>query len=239
MDVDRMDIDPPVVAQADRRYREVERDPRACQPDGRGHPPERIAYPPEGRAYPSERSAYPTDGRDPRAYPQDRSAYPPDARAYPPEVRAYPGDVRSPYQPEPVQGYPVGARQPVTTYTSQDPRYASAYSTGDGAPPGYVRQGNYYVPVSGYEVQPGLTGRPLEPQYTNGGYAQPSAQGRDPRDPRYGSAPEYADPRDPRYAYPSPALTTVPPSREREPVISPPQARFAFTGICLNLGNSC
>ncbi|KAK3649640.1 hypothetical protein LTR56_006823 [Elasticomyces elasticus] len=186
---DRMDIDPPPVAQPDRRYAQPERE-RGYQPEGR-------AYPPEGRAYP------------------------PDSRAYPPDSRAYPPESRQPYQQDQPMP-PAYGRPPVTTSYPQDSRYAPSYPQHDGAPPGYVRQGNYFVPVSAYEPASAMPpGRSEPPQYPNGPYGQPTAQGRDTREPRYGGQPEYAEP---RYAYPSPATTTVSVSgRDREPVTSPPQ----------------
>lgn len=208
-----------------------------------GPPPSRDRMP-AGRMPVSERIPV-SDSMDidPPSVPQsdrrygghsDRAGYQPDSRAYPSDSRAYPSDSRSGYQPEPASY----GRPPVTSSYAQDSRYAHApnYSGGppsnDGAPPGYVRQGNYYVPVSSaYETgAPAMPpSRSEPPQYAAGPYGQPPSSGRaDPRDPRYGGQSEYSDPRDPRYAYPSPAATVSSVSaRDREPVASPPAPRFA------------
>lgn len=197
---DRMDIDPPPVAQPDRRYGQPERE-RPYQPEGRGYPPEN------------------------RAYPSDNRAYAPEGRAYPPESRqAYPLE-------QPMA--PAYGRAPVTSSYAPESRYAPSYPQNGGAPPGYVREGNYFVPVSTYEPAPVMPpSRSEPPQYPSGPYGQPTAQGRDARDPRYGGQPDYLDPRsDPRYAYPSPATTTVSVAgRDREPITSAPQPRFACLG---------
>lgn len=187
---DRMDVDPPPVSQADRRY---------------GH--------------------------------SDRG-YQPDGRAYPSDGRSYPSDGRLSYQPEPVMS--SSHRIPATTGYAQDPRYAPSYPppVNDGAPPGYVRQGNYYVPVSTYETAPAMPpSRSEPPQYATGPYGQPPppSSGREPRDSRYGGQPEYNDSREPRYAYPSPAATVTSVSaRDREPIASPPVPRFATSGNSLS-----
>jgi len=148
---------------------------------------------------------------------------------YQPDGRSFPSDSRGGYAPDGRSSYPVdanmsgfGAQPPVTSaYGQEQPRYAPSYQqSNDGAPPGYVRQGNYFVPVSGYEPAPSISSR--ADQYGAGGY--PPQQQRDPRDTRY-QQPEYADP---RYAYPSPAATVSSVSaRDREPVVSPQQPRFA------------
>ncbi|EMF13514.1 uncharacterized protein SEPMUDRAFT_125271 [Sphaerulina musiva SO2202] len=144
---------------------------------------------------------------------------------YQPDGRSFPSDSRGGYAPDGRSSYPVdanmsgfGAQPPVTSaYGQEQPRYAPSYQqSNDGAPPGYVRQGNYFVPVSGYEPAPSISSR--ADQYGAGGY--PPQQQRDPRDTRY-QQPEYADP---RYAYPSPAATVSSVSaRDREPVVSPQQ----------------
>jgi hypothetical protein len=164
-------------------------------------------------------------GQPERGYPPDARAYPPDSRAYPADSRAYPSEARPSYaQDQPMPS--AYGRPPVTSSYTQEPRYAPSYpSNNDGAPPGYVRQGNYYVPVSTYEAPPAMApSRSEPPQFPNGPYGQPSAPPRDTRDTRYGQ-PDYSDP---RYAYPSPATTTVSVSgRDRDPLTSPPQPRFA------------
>lgn len=174
-----------------------------------------------------------------RRYPQERG-YPPDPRAaYQPDSRAYPADSRA-YQrgqPPPTTYGPP----PVTTAAySQDPRYAPSYPpSNDSAPPGYVRQGDYYVPVSSsYDPTPIMPpSRSEPPQYGSGPYGQPPAPpGRDPRDPRDPRDlrdprdprdPRYGQPEapDPRYAYPSPAATVS--SVSRDHITSPQQPRFA------------
>lgn len=178
---------------------------------------------------PSSRDRIPVDNRmqiDPappsRGYqPESRVPYPPDGRAFPVENRGYAPDGRSSYQPEPA-GF--GGRVPVSAPFGQEPRYAPSYpQSNDGAPPGYVRQGNYYVPISSYEPAPSIPSR--SDQYGSGGFGgQPQQQRNEPRDPRY-QQPEYADP---RYAYPSPAATVSSVSaRDREPIPAPQQSRLA------------
>jgi hypothetical protein len=165
-----------------------------------------IDPPAPSRAYPAPdgRAQYQPDGR---TFPSDGRGYAPDGRSYPPDTNMTGGN--------------FGARPPVTSAYGQEPRYALSYppQPNDGAPPGYVRQGNYFVPVSSYEPAPSVPGR-ADP-YGAGFPQQP--QGREPRDARY-QQPEYSDP---RYAYPSPAATVSSVARDREPVTSAPQQRFA------------
>lgn len=179
---------------------------------------------------PSSRERIPVDNRmqiDPSQpsrggyQPDSRVPYPPDGRAFPVENRGYAPDGRSSYQPEPA-GF--GGRVPMSAPFGQEPRYAPSYpQSNDGAPPGYVRQGNYYVPVSSYEPAPSIPGR--QEQYGQGAFGGPPPQQRgEPRDPRY-QQPEYSDP---RYAYPSPAATVSSVSaRDREPIPAPQTARLA------------
>ncbi|KAK0364805.1 hypothetical protein LTR94_009505 [Friedmanniomyces endolithicus] len=247
-DRDRMDIDPPLVAQPERRFAQPERerqyqtDGRQYPQEGRGYPPDGRAYPPENRAYPPENRAYPPDNRaylpdnraypvdnrayppDNRAYPPDNRAYPPDNRAYPPENRAYRTDARQPYQPEQPM-VPAYGRAPVAPAFPPESRFPLGYPSNDPPPPGLVQR--VYVPVSTYEQAPGVQmGRSEPPQYQTGPYGQPAAPGRAAREPRYGGPPDYAEPR--FDAYPSPATTTASvKGREREPITSPAQARFA------------
>ncbi|CZT24021.1 uncharacterized protein RCC_09738 [Ramularia collo-cygni] len=172
----------------------------------------------------SSRDRIPVDNRmqiDPpppsRGYqPESRVPYPPDGRAFPVENRGYAPDSRSSYQPEPA-GF--GGRVPVSVPFGQEPRYAPSYpQSNDGAPPGYVRQGNYYVPISSYEPAPSIPSR--SEQYGPGAFGGQPQQRNEPRDPRY-QQPEYADP---RYAYPSPAATVSSVSaRDREPIPAPQQ----------------
>ena len=160
-----------------------------------------------------------------RGFPQDPRGFPENSRDY---SRQQPG---RPYQPDQVMS--DAYVPPVTSPYGQESRYAPAYGqSNETVPPGYVRQGDYYVPVSSGFSQPGvMTGnRPEQPQY-NTGYGQPPPQqyreARDhrEREPRYGGPPEYQDPRN---AYPSPAATvSTVAGRDREPITSPSQPRFA------------
>lgn len=243
-DRDRMDIDPPAIGQADpRRYPAV--DPRYPQDNrpynGDGRDPRDPRAQPDGRQYvPDPRESRDPRHRDPRDQ-RDLRDLRADQRSEPIRIDArYPLDGRQQYpQDQPLVGsYP---RQPVTSGFQQDTRYATAYpqTPGDVVPPGYVRQGNYYVPVSQppYDNNPAMR---AEPQYPPYGGQQPApgrsdlrdmrdsrdtrndprGDPRDPRDPRY--PPDYQDPRDPRYAYPSPAATVSTISGERPQVTSPP-----------------
>ncbi|CAK4030245.1 Hypothetical predicted protein [Lecanosticta acicola] len=159
---------------------------------------------------PQSRGGYP---------PDSRSAYPPDGRAFPSDSRGYAPDGRSSFQPDtPMSGGFGGGRPPVSAPYGQEPRYAPSYPqpNSDGAPPGYVRQGNYYVPVSSYEPAPAV---PSRSDNYGPGFGQPP-QSREPP-PRGYQQPEYADP---RYAYPSPAATVSSVSaRDREQVSSSQQ----------------
>ncbi|KAI7194623.1 hypothetical protein KC363_g2038 [Hortaea werneckii] len=166
---------------------------------------------------------------DSSSAPQPGRRYGHPDRGYPSDSRPYPAESRSPYQAEPPMSASFG-RTPVTTAYAQDSRYAPSYPTpsNDGAPPGYVRQGNYYVPVSTYEAAPAIApSRSDVPKYGAGPYGQPPSSGRDSRDPRYGGQPDYSDNRDSRYAYPSPAATVSSVSgRDREPVTSPAPSAY-------------
>lgn len=194
---DRMDIDTPSAPPPDRRYQSV--------PNGYSDP----RY----------------GGPDPRGYSDPRPIYPQQEQ--------------SPY-----------GRAPVTSSYSQESIYARSSNNpypqqpNDGAPPGYVRQGNYFVPISSAEPagrqdaplygHSNTYGQPPPPQRSDGRDLRDPRDGprdpRDPRDQRDPRDPRYAqDYQDPRYAYPSPAATTasLPPTRERDSVTSPPQTRFA------------
>lgn len=185
----------------------------------------------------SSRDRIPVDSRDrmqidppapSRGYPipESRAPYQPDGRAFPSDGRGYAPDGRSvhPADTNMSSGF-GGGRPPAPSAYGQEPRYAPSYQQpNDGAPPGYVRQGNYFVPISSsYEPAPSMPSR--SDQY-GAGFSQPPP-GRDPRDARF-QQPEYADP---RYAYPSPAATVSSVSgRDREPVSSSGQPRFASRG---------
>jgi hypothetical protein len=188
--------------------------------------------PSQDRRYQADRNGYPSDpryGADAKGYSDVRDAR--DAR-----------DSRTSYPPQ--EQPPFGRAAPVTSSYTQDSMYArsgaQSSQASDGAPPGYVRQGNYYVPISSAE----------QPRTDYGGshpYSQPAQPQRmdtrmdtremrdprdTPRDPR--GARDHRDPRygqdyqDPRYAYPSPATTTASlPRDEREPIAKPHQQRFA------------
>ncbi|KAF2171847.1 hypothetical protein M409DRAFT_63403 [Zasmidium cellare ATCC 36951] len=155
--------------------------------------------------------------------PDSRAPYPPDGRAFPSDGRGYAPDGRSSFPSDaPMSSGGFNGRPPVSApYGGQEPRYAPSYpQSNDGAPPGYVRQGNYYVPVSSFEQTPSVPSR--ADNYGPGSFGQPP-QGREPRDARY-QQPEYADP---RYAYPSPAATVSSVSaRDREPISSPAQPSY-------------
>ena len=184
-----------------------------------------VAQPGRGYGQPSQ----PT-----RGYQPDNGVYPPQGRERERDRYAEPG--RAYQQDQPMSD--AYSRMPTTTAYGQDPRYATApaYPQNDGAPPGYVREGNYYVPITSSYGQPNILAqsRPEPQQYPSSGtYGQPQVppgrdpreQRGDPRDPRYGGQSEY----DPRYAYPSPAttVTSMAPSG-REPISSPQQPRFAY-----------
>ena len=166
-----------------------------------------------------------------------RGGYPPDNGPYPPQGRDRYGEPGRPNYPQDQPMADAYSRMPATSSYGQDSRYAtSGYGQNDGAPPGYVREGNYYVPITSSYGQPSMlvSSRPEPVQYPSaGGPYQPQVppgrgdprDQRDPRDPRYGGQPENYDP---RYAYPSPATTVTSIAREREPISSPPQPRFAF-----------
>lgn len=179
--------------------------------------------PPQGRYQTDRNGGYPSDPR-----------YGADARGF--------SDARGPAYP-PQEPSPYGRAPPVTSSYAQEPMYARSSGPyppqgSDGAPPGYVRQGNYYVPVSSADqpmrTEPSMYGgshpysqQPLPPQRMESRELRDPRDprdSRDPRDPRYGQ--DY--PQDPRYAYPSPAATTASlPRGDRETVASPPQQRFA------------
>ena len=161
-------------------------------------------------------------GQPARGYQPENPGYPhQDRRGYPQDNRAY--------QPDQTMSDAYG-RSGITPSHGQDPRFAPNYlQPGESAPAGYVKQGQYYVPVtSGYEQPtPAVATSRMPPSQYETGFGQPPApQGRgDPRDPRYGQA-DYVDP---RYAYPSPAATVSSVNaRDREPIANPPQPRFAY-----------
>jgi len=181
--------------------------------------------PPQDRRYQADRNGYPSDPR----YGADARGYS-DAR----DVR----DARTSYPPQ--EQPPFGRAAPVSSSYSQDSMYARSAAqssqTSDGAPPGYVRQGNYYVPISSAE-QPRTDygsshpySQPAQPQRMDTRMdtremRDPRDAPRDPRDARDHRDPRYGqDYQDPRYAYPSPATTTASlPRGEREPIAKPHQ----------------
>lgn len=201
----------------------------------RDHPDGRRAAerPPQDRQYDAmqvDRGAYPRPGAQSdrihapigRPWPEDRS-YPSHAGNFPPNYRSD-VDMADSYS----------SRPHVTSPHSQDPQYAQGYVQA-GAPPGYVRDGQYYDRgPSGY-AQSGAPGP--------SGYAQMGAPGPSRVDaPLYGSygqqqynAPAmqrpqglgYQQPDHPeRYAYPSPS-STVAFSRDQETSAMPPHQRSA------------
>jgi len=176
---------------------------------------------PQDRRYP-DRNGYPSDPR----YGSDARGYS-DAR----DVR----DARSSYPSQDQPPYGRGA--PVSSSYSQDSMYArsgaQSSQPSDGAPPGYVRQGNYYVPISSAE-QPRTDygsshpySQPAQPQRMETREMRDAPRDprdlRDHRDPRYGQ--DYAQ--DPRYAYPSPATTTASLPRGERDTVAKPSQRFA------------
>ena len=225
MPVDRMPIDRMPVDRTPTERIPVSRMPADRMPMDRMQDDRMQIDPPSGlpqdRRYTSDRNGYPSDpryGSDPRGFSDSRPVYPPQDQT------------------------PYGRAPPVTSSYAQDSIYARSGGyppqANDGAPPGYVRQGNYYVPVSSAEpVRPDPSlygssnpyGQQLQPQRSESRDLRDSRDPRDmrdmrdPRDPRY--PPDYAQ--DPRYAYPSPAATNASLPRERETVTSPPQQRFA------------
>jgi len=177
-----------------------------------------------------------------RRYQADRNGYPSDPR-YGADARGYSDvrdarDARTSYPPQ--EQPPFGRAAPVTSSYTQDSMYArsgaQSSQTSDGAPPGYVRQGNYYVPISSAE-QPRTDyggshpySQPAQPQRMDTRMdtremRDPRDTPRDPRDARDHRDPRYGqDYQDPRYAYPSPATTTASlPRGEREPIAKPHQ----------------
>lgn len=150
--------------------------------------------------------------------PTDRRYGQPDRGYLPPDSRGYPPDSRPPYSQEP-PAYSGFGRPPVSSYPSQEPRYAPSGSyaqASDGTPAGYVRPGNQYLPVSTYETASAMPSRSEAPGY--GAYSQPTqvpSRGDGRGDPRY---PTTQQDYDPRYAYPSPATTvsTAISARDRE-----------------------
>ena len=224
MPVDRMPIDRMPVERTPTERIPVSRMPVDRMPMDRMDDRMQIdppSGPPQDRRYPNDRNGgYPSDpryGADPRGFPDSRTAYPQEQASY-------------------------GRAPPVTSSYSQEPVYprSGGYASqpGDGAPPGYVRQGNYYVPVSSADSsmrpEPSMYGganpygQSLQPQRSDSrdprDHPRDPRDMRDPRDPRY--TQDYPG-QDPRYAYPSPAATTASLPRERESVTSPPQQRFA------------
>nr|POF22336.1 hypothetical protein CFP56_36421 [Quercus suber] len=169
--------------------------------------------------------------QNPRGYPQDRAYPPPPRNGFGP---SNPGRAPGPFPGNdyPQEQAPYG-RAPVTSpaygVNQGYPPPPLSNGSNDGAPPGYVRQGNYYVPVSSYE-QPGsgMSSRPEPPSQYGPGYGQPPPNQRN--DLRGYGQPEYKN--DPaRFAYPSPATTVSSvAARERDPVTSAQQPRFAFKG---------
>ncbi|KAK5170259.1 uncharacterized protein LTR77_004845 [Saxophila tyrrhenica] len=177
------------------------------------------SHPTRGGYQTPDSGAYPAPGRD---------RYPDNGRAEP----GRPTGGRPAYQEDQTMSDAYG-RPPVSQAFGQDTRYGAPPPANDGAPPGYVRQGDYFVPVSGYG-QPNVmtpTSRP-EPQQYIPGYGQPVEPQRDARGGRgdIRGDPRGVDPRDPRYGqgdydasryYPSPA-TTAASVNTRETISSPP-----------------
>jgi len=216
MPVDRMPVDRIPVSRMPAERMAIDRMDDRMQID----PP---SAPTQDRRYQADRNGYPSDpryGADTRGYSDARDARDPRT--------SYPAQEQAPY----------GRGTPVTSSYTQDSMYArsgaQSSQPSDGAPPGYVRQGNYYVPISSAE-QPRTDfgsshpySQPAQPQRMESREMRDprdvARDSRDHRDPRYGQ--DYAQ--DPRYAYPSPATTTASlPRGERDSIAKPQQQRFA------------
>jgi hypothetical protein len=173
-----------------------------------------------------------------RRYQADRNGYPSDPRYGGADARGYSDarDARTSYPPQ--EQPPYGRATPATSSYPQDSMYArsgaQSSQPSDGAPPGYVRQGNYYVPIS--SAEPARTDYGSSHRQTAQPQRMDTREMRDPRDvprdprdtrdhrnPRYGQ--DYAQ--DPRYAYPSPATTTASLPRGERDAIAKPSQRFA------------
>jgi hypothetical protein len=163
-----------------------------------------------------------------------RGGYQPENPTFPTGGRdRYADTTRPPYQQDQPMMDAYG-RVPVSQPYGQDPRHAGNFSqSNDGAPPGYVRQGDYYVPITSGFSQPSVMApsRPDNQPFPSGPYGQAPEPQRDPRGGR-----DSRDTRDPRYGqdyneasryYPSPA-TTAASVGSREPIASPPAPRFAL-----------
>ena len=210
--------------------------------------------PPSRERLPSDRRPPPADAMqiDPPSAPQpDRRGYAQPGRGgYPQDSRGFAPQQDSRNYPQDTMMQDTYGRPPVTSSYASDPRYAPSYPQqgNDAVMSGFGRPqpppGNYYPTpaTSSYESMPAMLGRPQDPsQYPGAQYGQPQQQpGRqdhyreqrgerpDPRDPRY--AGRGYDPRDPSDAYPSPAATVSSVNaRDREPITSPPNPRFAYS----------
>ena len=196
--------------------------------------------PSRGERAPAGRMPVDRMDMDPPQPPRTNGGYGQPEPRYQQDGRAFAADGRSYQEQQPVAPA-FGGRPPVTSagYGQNVPGYAPVYPpqqpASNDAPPGYVRQGNHYVPInpvpSGYEAVPPMPASRSDAQPFGGNpmYGQPQPPpGRDPRYPQ----PEYADP---RYAYPSPAVTvTSIAARDREPVTSPSsQQRCAYQPLGL------
>lgn len=162
-----------------------------------------------------------------------RGGYPPDNG--PPPRDRFSDSRSSAYQGDVSMSDTYGRGQ-VQQPFGQDSRYAGQYQQPDAPPHGYVRQGDYYVPItSGYgqpnvmassrpepqQFPPNPFGQPQEPPRDSRGSRDPR-DGRDPRDPRYGQQ----DFNDASRYYPSPA-TTAASVGSRDTISSPSGPRFA------------
>ncbi|GAB7366648.1 hypothetical protein MBLNU230_g8630t1 [Neophaeotheca triangularis] len=114
-------------------------DPREYPPTYHDRPPSRYSSQPDARQYAP-------DPRDPRDQQRD-PRYSMDPQA---EFRSHPINIGTNVDPR----YPDGrsqmsyGRPPMTSSFQPDSGYATAPGSIDGPPPGYVRPGNYYVPMS-------------------------------------------------------------------------------------------
>lgn len=164
-----------------------------------------------------------------RPYPQDRP-YPPAGPGF------------APGNPTRGPNFPGNEYPPEQTPYSRAPAPNPAYGGGpgyqqpplhnnDSAPPGYVRQGNYYVPMPSYETGSSMPSRSEPPNPYGPGYGQPPPNPRN--EPRGYGQPDYPNDAS-RFAYPSPATTVSSvTTRDREPVTIAQQPRCASLQACL------
>jgi len=201
---------------------------------GLSHPPGRIPVP-DNRI--SDRMMLDPPG-PPAGRGHHSGNYPGDNRPYLPAERGYPAESRPVTVPGSngaswMQGSGRGSIPVSQPYPADQSRYPASYAPpDDGVPPGYVRQGGYYVPVGSYAEPSPLSSRSdyVSPPPHAGTFGQPPFGGREPRDGRFAAPPPVSDYPDARYAYPSPPVTVSTVShRDRDSVTSSPQPSYHAT----------